>query len=90
MKKFKTFLILIIILISAQNFAQDVFVNPNNTAIYDYIDELANDKIIEINSAIKPYSRKQIYKYLIEARSFDKLTNRQKDEIEFYLTEYQT
>ena len=37
--------------------AQVVYEHVSNTAIYDFLDELANAKIIEINSAIKPYSR---------------------------------
>lgn len=69
--------------------AQVVFVNPQNQEIYDFIDELANERVIDVNSAIKPYSRKQIYNWLIEAKNSDELNKRQKSEIEFYLKDYQ-
>lgn len=34
--------------------AHTVPVHHSQTSIYDFIDELANDKIIEINTAVKP------------------------------------
>ncbi len=45
-------------------FSQVVYQHVDNTAIYEFLDEMANLKIIELNSAIKPYSRIFIAKKL--------------------------
>ena len=69
--------------------SQTVYVNISNRNIYDFLDELANEKIILLNSTIKPYSRKYILKKLEEAYKEDELLNiRQLEELEFYLNEY--
>jgi len=61
----------------------------HNEAIYDFLDELANIHIIEINSTIKPYSRLFISKCLEEAEDkSEKLNMRQKKELDFYLMDY--
>ena len=49
------------------SFSQEVPHPLNNYGVYDFIDELANDQIISVNSAIKPYSRLFIAKCLKEA-----------------------
>lgn len=69
--------------------AQVVYEHVSNAAIYDFLDELANEKIIEINSVVKPYSRAFIAEKLLEAQAQEeKLTNRQRQEIEFYMKDY--
>ncbi len=66
--------------------------NPQNISyerIYDFIDELANNKVIEINSHVKPYSRQLIAEKLQEAQSKDSLLNvRQREEVKFFLNDY--
>ncbi len=66
--------------------------NPQNiqyTRIYDFVDELANNKVIDINSHIKPYSRHLIAEKLLEAQAKDSLLNeRQKKELTFFLNDY--
>ena len=42
----------------------------NNVGIYEFLDELANLKVIEINSVVKPYSRKFIFAKLLEAKEY--------------------
>ncbi|RLD56394.1 MAG: hypothetical protein DRJ05_11395, partial [Bacteroidetes bacterium] len=65
---------------------QVVFEHVSNKNIYGFIDELANEKFIEINSVVKPYSREFIANKLVEAQSsVDKMSIRQKKELEFYL-----
>ncbi|PLX10462.1 MAG: hypothetical protein C0594_04975, partial [Marinilabiliales bacterium] len=55
----------------------------------DFLDELANEKVIVVNTAVKPYSRRFIAEKLVEARDKSaKLNNRQKKEIEYYLRDY--
>ena len=57
--------------------------------IYDFIEELTTDGVIESNAAIKPYTRDAIARMLAEAQTKDSLLNkRQKDELQFYLQDY--
>jgi len=49
---------------------QVVYEDINNKGIYDFLDELANLKVIEINSVVKPYSRQFIAEKLVEAREY--------------------
>ncbi|MBL4655872.1 MAG: hypothetical protein JKY33_08635, partial [Bacteroidia bacterium] len=52
-------------------------------------DELAAEQLIIVNTAVKPYSRLQIAKYLELAKSQnDKLNPRQKGELNFFLQDY--
>ncbi len=39
---------------------QDVFQHVSNKSIYSFLNEMANERIIELNSAVKPYSREFI------------------------------
>jgi hypothetical protein len=60
-----------------------------NRGVYDFLDELANKQVIEINSAIKPYSRLFIAKSLEEAYGKrDRLNLRQQKELDFYLLDF--
>ena len=47
--------------------AQVVYEDIYNVGIYEFLDELANLKVIEINSVVKPYSRQYIAEKLMEA-----------------------
>ena len=68
---------------------QVVFEHITNTSIYEYLDEAANLGYIELNSAVKPYSRMFIYEKLQEIQQVEeKLNNRQKSELEFFMKEY--
>jgi len=72
---------------------QIVYQDLTNTNIYDFIDELANDRIISITSVIKPYPRELIAQKLLEASSADnrnKLSKRQQKELDFYLRDFNT
>ena len=69
----------------AQNIPQHI----SYYRIYDFIDELAIDKIIEINSVSKPYNRDFIAKKLAEAQTKDSLlTKRQRTDLKFFLNDY--
>ena len=60
MQAFKkyTLSLFLFILASLQNsYPQEVPHPIRNTGVYEFLDELASLKIIELNSAIKPYSR---------------------------------
>ena len=86
---FKCLTVVLFSLVAASLRAQVVFEHVSNTPIYDYLDEMANLKIIEINSCVKPYSRRFIMSQLdsIAVRTH-KLNKRQRQELEFYLKEY--
>ena len=69
--------------------AQEVPHPVNNTGVYEFLDELASVKIIEINSAVKPYSRLFIANRLKEADGQRGLLNpRQQKELDFYLMDF--
>ena len=66
-----------------------VYEQISRQSIYDFLDELANAKLIEINSAIKPYSRTFIAEKLqIASENTDKLNKRQQQDLEFFLKDY--
>lgn len=68
---------------------QVVFEHITNTSIYEYLDEAANLGYIELNSAVKPYSRMFIYEKLQEIQLVEEsLNKRQKSELEFFMKEY--
>ena len=70
-------------------FSQSSYVYSLNTGIYQFLDELASDKIISINSVIKPYTRSYIYEKLKEAQNKkDQLNDRQLKELEHYFDYY--
>ena len=81
-------IVLFLVFFKAVN-AQSVPVHVSYTSIYRFIDELANEKVIEINTAVKPYSRTLILSKLLEAsKKSDLLTKRQQEELDFYLQEF--
>ena len=88
--KNRFFALAILILLSVfPAFSQEVPHPVSNTGIYQFLDELATDQIISINSAIKPYSRLFISRCLIEAQEKrDQLSVRQQEELGFYLMDF--
>jgi len=85
----KKILFLILVFTSLGATSQIVYESVQRTNIYDFLDELANEKIISINSVVKPYSRIFIAEKLQEANEHkDLLSKRQLEEIEFYMKDY--
>ncbi|MFT4524146.1 MAG: opacity protein-like surface antigen [Bacteroidia bacterium] len=69
--------------------AQVVFEHVSNTSIYEYLDEMANLKLIELNTGIKPYSKRFIMTQLDTiATKAHKLNKRQKKELIFFMKDY--
>ncbi len=73
--------------------SQTVYEHISNKNIYDFLDELANEKFIELNNMIKPYSRKLIFDKLKEVEEKYEsneisLSKRQEKELAFYLDAY--
>lgn len=77
------------VILSSGVFSQAIPEHISNRALYDFIDELANDHIIEIKSVAKPYSRSFIAEKLREAsESKEKLTSRQQRQLEMYINDF--
>ncbi|MBO4361689.1 MAG: hypothetical protein J5823_02775 [Paludibacteraceae bacterium] len=59
------------------------------TEVYDFLDELATDGVIDLTEAIRPYSRMQIAAMLRTAQDKDSmLSRRQRDDLQFYMQNY--
>ena len=85
----RQFLLVFIICLPVFSFAQVVYQDLTRTSVYDFLDELANLKVIEIHSAVKPYSRELIAQKLHEAETkSDRLSKRQQKQLAFYLKDY--
>ena len=83
--KLLAILLLCALSISAQRIPQAI----EYTEIYDFLEELTTDGIIETNAAIKPYTRDYIAARLMEAQAKDSLLNkRQKEDLQFYLQDF--
>jgi Capsule assembly protein Wzi len=68
--------------------AQDIPEHISYTRIYDFLDELATDGVIELNSVAKPYSRLFIAEKLLEAENNKSLNSRQRNELKFFKNEF--
>ncbi|MBN2237022.1 MAG: hypothetical protein JW729_05655 [Bacteroidales bacterium] len=69
--------------------SQVVYEHISNKNIYAFLDEMASEQIIVINTAVKPFSRTFIAQKLNEiAASKSTLNNRQSKELAFYQTAY--
>lgn len=91
MKKHQKKILIALLLFSNILFvvAQDVPEHISYSRIYDFLDELANEKLIEINSVVKPYSRTFIAQLLQQAKMNEaKLNRRQRKELYFFLENY--
>jgi hypothetical protein len=88
MKRF-LYIFLLTLLIRTPVSGQAVYQYLADRNIYGFLDELASEKVIALNSAIKPYTRAFIYQKLSEAQQHrEQLNNRQTSELEHYLDYY--
>ncbi len=93
MKRFLTIIVLSLFIGVFNSFSQVVYEHITNKAIYEFLDEMANEKYIQLNDVIKPYSRKFIYSKLQEvnkqvSNKKISLNKRQQKELLFYLQTY--
>jgi hypothetical protein len=87
----KKFLLLLLVFqnLCFTSFSQEINKHISYITIYDYLDELANMGVIELNSAVKPYSYKLIGEKLKEAETKQELlTKRQQKDLAFFLKDY--
>ncbi|MFC2113898.1 hypothetical protein ACFLRI_00965 [Bacteroidota bacterium] len=90
MNRILNVLIFILILSVQTSYAQIIPVHSSTTGIYEFMDELATLKLVNLNSAIKPFSRHFIAEKLVkveEQRS--ELNIRQQKQLDFYLKEFE-
>ncbi|TVQ15600.1 MAG: hypothetical protein EA361_05515 [Bacteroidetes bacterium] len=68
---------------------QTAWQHVSDRGIYNFVDELASMHIIDITTAVKPYSRKEIASALQQAESqWSQLTTSQRARLDHYLQEY--
>lgn len=96
----KTILITLILLAALTGKTQVVYEHISHEGIYDFLDEMANLKVIELNDVVKPYSREMIFERLQEVEKYNReygvrskegsegLNKRQRGELAFYLQAY--
>lgn len=70
-------------------YAQDVPYHISNEQVYNFLEEMATLKKVQLNNVVLPLSRGQISEYLLEvAESSGDLNKRQEQELYFYLQEF--
>lgn len=80
---------IILIALSASAYSQSAFQHVSDRGIYQFLDELAAVQIIDVTSAIKPYTREQIAHYLQQAEvQWSQLSFAQRGRLERYMKEY--
>jgi hypothetical protein len=85
------FLLMIFMLLGLpeQVSAQSAYEHIQNRSIYEFIDELATQQIIDLNTTVKPYSRAAISAFLLRAATLkDHLSDAQKANLNTWLKEY--
>ena len=85
----KFILLITFLFLTSIGIAQTVYSPLSNESLYGFLDELANLKIIDLNSAVKPYSRLEIATKLKQAKDSSAVLNkRQVAEVDFYLKDF--
>ena len=81
-------LILILLFCVSNLFAQNIPVSLSYTRLYDFLDEIITDGIINHQTAVRPYTRSQVAGMLEEAQKADTLLNkRQCDDLAFFMND---
>ncbi len=69
--------------------AQTVYYHIQNESVYDYLDEMANAGLIDLNSSVKPYSRMFIARQMASLDTLrSQLNPRQQKDLDFYLKDF--
>ena len=89
LKKYSLIILFIITLAGGGLTAQTAYEPIANTDLYAFIDDLASFHLITVNTAIKPYSRKQIADWLTAADlQRDQLSRPQQARLDIFRKEY--
>ncbi|MBR4520968.1 MAG: hypothetical protein IKO63_06085 [Paludibacteraceae bacterium] len=87
--RIRSLLIVCLLTLAVSTQAQSVPEALEFTEVYDFLDELATDGIIDLTEAVRPYSRVQIAAMLRSALDKDSLlSRRQQDDLQFYMQDY--
>ena len=82
-------IIFLLLSIGLYSIAQNIPVPLTQVKLYDFLDELLTDGIITHQTAVRPYTRKQVADMLVAAQKSDTLLHpRQLKELNFYLNEF--
>lgn len=85
----KIILLISLLSITSLTNAQVVYEHITNEGIYEFLDELANDGVIDLNTVVKPYSRTFIAEKLKEASEREYMLGmRQLKDLEFYMNSF--
>lgn len=86
----RTILLLLCMMLGVMHsVAQHIPVPLTQIKLYDFLDELASDGVISIQTAVRPYTRDQVAQMLLMAQDADSLLNmRQEKELAYYLNEF--
>lgn len=90
-KRYKSIVvkILLLVIFPYLNLYSQVIYTPLNSSVYNYLDRLASEQIINLNDEVKPYSRQKIADYLVATKKcVDKLNDVEKEELVWYEEEY--
>ena len=81
---------LVFFLMLVQGAKAQVVFQPTTSGVYDFLDEMAGLRVIELNSAVKPYSRLFIAQQLqaVQATDSGQLSRRQRKELAFYMRDF--
>ena len=80
---------MLLLILSVSAYSQTVYHNTNNVSIYSFLDEMANLRLIELNSAVKPYSRMFIAQKLAGLDTLrSQLNTRQQKDLDFFLKDF--
>lgn len=87
--RIRTLLIVCLLMPAALLRAQAIPEALEYTEVYDFLDELATDGLIDLTEAVRPYSRMQIAGMLRTAQDKDSLlSRRQREDLQFYMQDY--
>ena len=82
-------IVLLTLLLFEQIICQEIYYHTSNKELYSFLDEMSNSQFIELNSAVKPYSRLLIANKLTEVQQQNSVLNkRQTEELIFYLKDF--
>lgn len=86
---FTVFLTICLCFTTGITYTQIAYQHVSNKELYLFLDEMANIEMIELNSAVKPYSREFIALKLEEVQDQSSTLNqRQQKELSFYLKDF--
>ncbi len=89
MKSYLTCILLLIPLLPGTVRSQTVYYHIRNEGVYEFLDEMAGEGLIELNSAVRPWSRMFIARQMASLDTLrHRMNPRQQKELDFYLKDF--